>query len=176
MEHPNQDAVLLIFNPFTRFPPTVRAVHILMNGKSPRACERAALGQSLYEVLKDVVPAPFIKSDMTKLFEGARLLFGLILEKSKHLKLKENAQMPYISSLKLLDLRNTFTMERIANAIPTPFAIAEEGFYEALKEGGVLYWKDDEQPLVALPLTERTRRVALQNSAVDSFLRSPSSM
>lgn len=139
MEHPSQDAVLHIFNLLTRFPPAVRTVHILMNGKSPRACERAALAQSLYEVLKDVVPALIIKSDLTRLSEGARLLFGLILEKAKHLKLKEDVQMPYISSLKVLDLRNTFTMEPIANAIQTPFGLVEEGYYEAFKEGGILY-------------------------------------
>lgn len=112
-----------------------------MNGKAPRPCERAALAQSLYEVLKDVVPAQLIKSDMTRLFEGSRLLFGLILEKAKHLKLKEDVQMPYISSLKVLDLRNTFTMEPIANAVQTSFGLVEEGYYEAFKEGGILYCK-----------------------------------
>jgi hypothetical protein len=88
-----------------------------MNGKSPLPSERAALAQALYEVLKDVVPAQLIKSDMARLFEGARLLFGLILEKAKNVKLKEDMQMPYISSMKVLDLRNTFTMEPIANAV-----------------------------------------------------------
>ena len=99
------------------------------------------MAQSLYEVLKDVVPAQLIKSDMARLFEGARLLFGLILEKAKHLKLKEDVQMPYISSLKVLDLRNTFTMEPVANAVQTPFGLVEEGYYEAFKEGGILYCK-----------------------------------
>jgi hypothetical protein len=161
MEHPTQDAVLHVFNLLTRFPPAVRAIHILMNGKSPRECERAALAQAIYEVLKDAVPLQLIKSDTTRFFEGARLLFGLILEKAKHLKLKEDAQMPYISSLKVLDLRNTFTMEPIANPIQTPFGLVEEGYYEAFKEGGILYWKTGEQPLAALPLDERTRRVSL---------------
>jgi hypothetical protein len=162
MEHPTQDAVLHIFNLLTRFPPAVRAVHILMHGKSPRLCERAALAQALYEVLKSVVPLQLIKSDMTRLFEGARLLFGLILEKAKHVKLREDLQMPYISSLKVLDLRNTFTtMEPIANPVQTPFGLVEEGYYEAFKEGGILYWKTGEQPLAALPLDERTRRACL---------------
>jgi hypothetical protein len=75
------------------------------------------LAQALYEVLKDAVPAQLIKSDMARLFEGARLLFGLILEKAKHVKLKEDMQMPHISSMKVLDLRNSFTMEPIANAV-----------------------------------------------------------
>jgi hypothetical protein len=86
MEHPTQDAVLHIFNLFTRFPPAIRAIHILMNGKSPRDCERAALAQALYEVLKGVVPAQLIKSDMTRIFEGSRLLFGLIFESPRFAK------------------------------------------------------------------------------------------
>ena len=139
-----------------------------MNGKTPRACERAALTQALYEVLKDAVPAQLIKSDMTRLFEGARLLFGLILEKAKHLKLKEDAQMPYISSLKVLDVRNAFTMEPITNAVQTPFGLVEEGYYEAFKEGGILYWKTGEQPLSVLPLDARTRRVSLLGAGIIS--------
>ncbi|KAE9366198.1 hypothetical protein N431DRAFT_549163 [Stipitochalara longipes BDJ] len=168
MEHPTQDAVLHIFNLLTRFPPAVRTIHILMNDKTPRACERAALAQALYEVLKDMVPVQLIKSDMTRLFEGARLLFGLILEKAKHVKLKADVQMPYISSLKVLDLRNTFTMEPISNAVQTPFGLVEKGYYEAFKEGGILYWKTGEQPLSALPLDERTRRVSLLGGGIIS--------
>lgn len=132
-----------------------------MNGKSPRACERAALAQSLYEVLKDMIPAQLIKSDMARIFEGARLLFGFILEKARHLKLKEDVKMPYISSLKVLDLRNTFTMEPIANAVQTPFGLVEKGYYEAFKDGGILYWREGEQPISALPLDNRNRRVSL---------------
>ena len=139
-----------------------------MNGKTPRACERASLAQALYEVLKDVVPAQLIKSDMTRLFEGARLLFGLILEKAKHVNLKGDAQMPYISSLKVLDLRNTFTMEPIAKAVQTPFGLVDEGYYEAFKDGGLLYWKTGEQPSSALPLEDRTRRVSLLGAGLIS--------
>jgi hypothetical protein len=139
-----------------------------MNGKSPLPSERAALAQALYEVLKDVVPAQLIKSDMARLFEGARLLFGLILEKAKNVKLKEDMQMPYISSMKVLDLRNTFTMEPIANAVQTPLGLVEEGYYEAFKEGGILYWKTGEQPLSALPLDEKTRRVSLLGGGIIS--------
>ena len=161
MEASAQDAVLHVFNVLTRFPPAVRAVHILMNGKSPRPSERAALAQAIYEVLKDIVPLQLVKSDTGRILEGARLLLGLILEKAKHLKLKEGVQMPYISSLKVLDLRNTFTMEPMLNPIQTPFGLVDEGYYEAFKEGGILYWKTEEQPLSALPLDERTKRISL---------------
>jgi hypothetical protein len=91
---------------------------------------------------------------------------GLVLEKAKHLKLKEDVQMPYISSLRVLDLRNAFTMEPIANVVQTPAGLVEEGYYEAFKEGGILYWKTGEQALSALPLDARTRRISLLSGGV----------
>jgi hypothetical protein len=84
-------------------------------------------------------------------------LFGLVLEKAKHLKLEESVRLPYISSLKVLDLRNTFTMEPIFGAVQTPFGLVEAGYYEALQGGGVLYWKSGEVPLATLPLDNRTK-------------------
>ncbi len=161
MEDQQQDAVLHVIYLLTRFPPAVRAVHTLMNGKSPRPCEQAALAQAVYQVLKDIVPMPLVKSDTGRIFEGARLLFGLILEKAKHLKLAESVRLPYISSLKIFDLRNTFTMEPIFSAVQTPFGLVEAGYYEALQDGGVLYWKSGEVPLSALPLENRTNRITL---------------
>src|SRR3954470_20306039 len=83
MDQPSQDAILHVFNLLTRFPPAIRAVDTLMSGKSPVPSERAALSQALYEVLKDIVPDYLVKSDVKRYMEGARLLLGLILEKSK---------------------------------------------------------------------------------------------
>jgi hypothetical protein len=161
MDYASQDAVLHVIYLLTRFPPAIRTLHILMNGKTPRPCERAALCQALYEVLKDVVPMQLIKSDPKRIMEGSRLLFGLILEKSKHLKLEGDTKMPYISSLEVRDLRNTFTMEPIADPIQTPFGLVEQGYYEAFQQGGILYWKTGESPLSVLPLDERTKRITL---------------
>jgi hypothetical protein len=110
MEQACQDGVLHLFNLLTRFPPAVRAIHILMNGRSPRSSERAALSQAIYEILKDVVPPQIINSDPKRFMEGSRLLFGLILEKVKSLKLIDDAKMPYQSSIRVIDLRNSFTV------------------------------------------------------------------
>ncbi|KAF4633485.1 hypothetical protein G7Y89_g4628 [Cudoniella acicularis] len=161
MDIQSQDPVIHVFNLLTRFPPAVRALHILMNGKTPQLCDRAAFSQSICEVLKELVPRQLINTDNGRVFEGARLLFGLILENSKHLKLADASQTPYISALKVLDLRNTFTMEPIAHPVQTSFGLVERGYYEALKEGGMLSWKTGEAPLSALPLDTRTRRIAL---------------
>ncbi|KAH7403530.1 hypothetical protein BKA64DRAFT_669265 [Cadophora sp. MPI-SDFR-AT-0126] len=161
MEFPNQDAILHVVHLLTRFPPAVRAVQILMNGKSPRPSERAALAQALYEVLKEVVPMQLIKSDPGRYFEGTRLLLGLILDKAKHLKLQASDRMPYISAISVLDLRNTFTMEPIIRPVQTPFGLVEEGYYDAFKLEGPLYFKTGEGPMTSIPLEQRIKRIAL---------------
>lgn len=86
IEDAQQDAVLHLIHLLTRFPPAVRAMYVLMRGETPRFSERAALAQSLCEVLKSIVPLRMIQSDPKRLLEGSRLLFGLILEKAKNLK------------------------------------------------------------------------------------------
>ncbi|OCL07298.1 hypothetical protein AOQ84DRAFT_342003 [Glonium stellatum] len=163
MEIPAQDAILHIFNLLTRFPPAVRTVHILMSGKSPRPCERAALTQALYEILKEVVPRPLIKSNNSRILEGTRLLFGLVLEKAKHLKISARDQdgSPYMKSMKVLDLRNTFTMEPIASPIQTTDGLVEEGYYEALQDSGILNWTDGVKLTPSLAIDARTKRTVL---------------
>jgi hypothetical protein len=97
MKEAQQDAILHMIHLLTRFPPAVRAAYITMREETPRPPERAALVQCLYEVLKDVVPLRIVHSNTKRLLEGSRLLFGLILEKAKNLKVSKNvddAQLP----------------------------------------------------------------------------------
>ncbi|KAH8659259.1 hypothetical protein BGZ60DRAFT_544304 [Tricladium varicosporioides] len=166
MEAPSQDAVLHIFYRLTRFLPAVRALHILMSGKSPRPCERAALSQAIFEVLKDIVPKQLVRSVPGRVFEGTRLLLGLILEKAKHLKHAEEKTLPYMDSMRVLDLRNTFTMDPIFNAIQTNFGIVEKGYFEALKAEGIIHWKAGGDPLSSLPIEAQTKRVAYLCSGI----------
>lgn len=144
METPEQDAVLHVFYLLTQFPPAIRAMHVLIAGKSPSNAERAALGQSIYEVLKSVIPLQIIKSDSTRLFEGSRLLFGLILEKAKHLKVcmdQQETSLAYIDAMRTQELRNPLTMEPVAVPVQTLLGLVDQGLYEAFKEdGGVLKW------------------------------------
>jgi hypothetical protein len=93
MEDERQDAVLRMIHLLTQFPPAVRAAYILMRGETPQLSEKAALAQCLYEVLKKMVPLQIVRSDPRRFFEGSRLLFGLILEKAKNLKLSSSATM-----------------------------------------------------------------------------------
>lgn len=86
MEDTRQDAILHVIHLLTRFPPAVRAAYILMRGETPCLSERAALAQCLHEVLKIIVPLQTVQMDPQRICEGSRLLFGLILEKAKNMK------------------------------------------------------------------------------------------
>ena len=141
MEDEQRDAVIHMVHVLTQFPPAIRAAHILMRGETPGPPERAALAQCLYEVLKNVVPLQTIRSDTTRLFEGSRLLFGLILEKAKQMKItNENAGLPYIG-MKVYDLRNLTTMQPVlSQSVQTTTGLVDAGFHEAFAERGLLCW------------------------------------
>lgn len=127
----------------TRFPPAIRAAYILMRGETPRSSERAALAQSLYETLKAVVPLRVVGSSPLRFFEGSRLLFGLILEKAKNLKIIKalnDSGLPY-TSMGVYDLRNMITMDpTFSTPVQTKADLLDINFYNAFEEGGLLRW------------------------------------
>ncbi|KAI4936692.1 hypothetical protein J4E86_011309 [Alternaria arbusti] len=141
MDDERRDALIHMIDVLTHFPPAIRAAHILMRGETPCLPERAALAQCLYEVLKNVVPLQTIRSDTQRLFEGSRLLFGLIMEKAKQMKIaNENADLPYIG-MKVYDLRNLTTMQPVlSQSVQTTSGLVDAGFHEAFAEQGLLCW------------------------------------
>ncbi|ORX96291.1 hypothetical protein BCR34DRAFT_619726 [Clohesyomyces aquaticus] len=167
METLEQDAILHVFYLLTRFPPAVRAMNVMMAGKTPRPSERAALAQSLYEVLKAVVPLQIINLDETRRFEGSRLLLGLILEKAKHLKVsgQKKEGLPYVDSMKVYDLRNLITMEPVATPVQTQSGLVDRGFYNAFKADGIFSRTNDEVSVISA-FDSRLQRVALLSGGV----------
>tara|TARA_R110002003_G_scaffold48_14_gene4033 strand:+ start:19078 stop:22614 length:3537 start_codon:yes stop_codon:yes gene_type:complete len=163
MEDARQDAVLHMIYLLTRFPPAVRATYILMRGETPRDSERAALAQSLYEVLKTVVPMRVVQSDPRRFFEGTRLLFGLILEKAKNLKLSkvdDNVSLPYVG-MKVHDLRNIITMDPVLSTpVQTNAGLLDLGFYKTFEAGGLLVWTNDNSTAKISGLDNARSRVA----------------
>jgi hypothetical protein len=108
-------AVHILTYLLTSFPPAVRAAYILMRGETPRYPERAALSQHLYKALKAVVPLCIGGSNPLRLFESPRLLFGLILEEAKNLKvtkINDDSNLPYLG-MSVYDLRNMITMDPV---------------------------------------------------------------
>jgi len=159
-----QDAVLHLFDLLTRFPPAVRTLYILMSGKTPSAPQCAALAQAVFEVLKSIVPAHIVRSDSGRFFEGARLFFGSVLENAKDLKLpEENPWMPYLNSMRTIDLRDTDTMEFVIKPVTTTTGLVETGHFDALKPDGILTAASSDLALTSLETDCRTKRAALLN-------------
>lgn len=167
MQDPDRDAVLHVLYLLTHFPPAVRGFFQITQGQTPSECERAAISQCLYEVLKDVVPLQMIKSDPTRIFEGARLLFGLILDKAKRLKTPMHDQealpeaLPYIDAMKAQELRNMITMETVVAPVQTMLGLVDRGFYEAFQVGGPLKWRNQNDLTTTSASDRKLQRAAL---------------
>jgi uncharacterized protein YegL len=169
MEASEQDAVLHVIMLLTKFPPAVRAVNVLMRGETPHEAERAAIIQSVYEVLKSVVPLHIIQSNNQRLLEGSRLLFGLVLEKAKHLKVsmhEKDGHLPYLDSVKVHELRNLITMEAVVDPVQTASGLVDREFFDAFKEGGPLRWINENPVNKASSFDRKLHRACLLSGGV----------
>lgn len=108
-----QNEILGIIHQLTRFPPTVRAMHIVMSGKSLRNNESAAIVQSFDAILQTMIPLKLIGDECGRVLEGSRLLFGLFISKMRKEKTttKENTAkappyFPYVKGYHTADLRD----------------------------------------------------------------------
>jgi hypothetical protein len=171
MKPEEQDAVLHVMYLLTRFPPAVRAMHVLMRGETPQLSERAALSQCLCEVLRDVIPIPVIKSDGTRFLEGSRLLMGLVLAKAKQLKVlsaDSHGSLPYID-VSVYDLRSAVTMEPVRGVpVQTQIGLLDTGCYDAFVKSGPLTWIDGRDSTEAPTCDDRWSRAAILSGGTQS--------
>lgn len=130
-KHTNElhNGILYLLDLLSRFPPALRTMHILLLGKTPLDAECATLSHAVYHVLADIVPPGLISNNDRRRFEGSRLLFCLLIEKSKHLRLSsEDCQaLPFSSYFHIVKVRRTATGEpapyiEIGGAMPTTLA------------------------------------------------------
>ncbi|KEF63504.1 uncharacterized protein A1O9_01482 [Exophiala aquamarina CBS 119918] len=142
-----QNEILRVVHLLTRFPPTVRAVHILMDGKTLQANESAALVQSLGAVAEELIPMALISNDMTRCLEGARLVLGLILHRAEVHLAKQigaadgrltNPKLPYITAYRTIDLRDIKTMEPITEPALTNLGLVNKSVFNAFSSSDIL--------------------------------------
>ena len=136
----SQDAILHVFDLLTNFPPALRTLHILVQGKTPTAVESAAFSAAMFQALDSFAPHDIIGTDQSRVFELSRLFLGFVLEKARTLKLPEDggAQLPYLSSLQTVDLADSKTGEAVMRAIQTSQGVVEATVFESFQDGGVL--------------------------------------
>ncbi|KAK0652494.1 hypothetical protein B0T16DRAFT_387747 [Cercophora newfieldiana] len=157
------DSALHMLHVLTRFPPAVRAMHILLEGSVPMEEECSALIQACHGVVVDMIATSVIRGKPKRTLEGSRLFFSAVLSKAREFALKrdETAMFPYISALKSVNLTNSETMEPIAFPVDTFLGLMEQGCFDALKSGIIEFTEDDlNNSLDEIALDGRTKRAA----------------
>lgn len=140
-----QNVVLKLLHQLTRFFPAVRAIRILMDGRTLKSNECAAIAQTFAEALRDLVPRSLIGSDERRYLEGTRLLLGFVLQKAEALS-KTPASLdkptedglPYLHLFRTVDVREIRTNEHIIDPVQTNLGLMEKGCFDAFKPGGIL--------------------------------------
>lgn len=164
-EQSSQDAVLHTFDLLTQFPPALRTLSILIQGKTPTAVESAALSQAMFEALDSFMSnfPDIIGSDHTRVFEGARLFFGFVLEKARVLKLptEDDTAYPYLSSLQTKELRDHRTNEAVMHAVQTSTGLVEASLFDQFQEGGLLASSHLQTYMIQGSVDRALKRVAL---------------
>ncbi|KAK8004889.1 hypothetical protein PG990_010926 [Apiospora arundinis] len=162
----SQDAVFHVFDHLTKFPPALRTLYILQRHSTPTASESAALCHAMYEVLVGFMEhyAHIIGSDQSRVFEGARLLFGFILDKAKALQLsrQDSKTLPYIQSIRSHGLWDAKTYEGVMDPIWTPKGIMEASQVKYFQSIGLLE-SSNQQVLTPGPI-----RVSLLSGGMQS--------
>ena len=139
----SQDAFLHVVDLMLAFPPALRALHLLGQGKTPFPSECAALSHSCFHTLETFMPEDLIGNTRQRLFEGSRLLSGFLLEKARSVKLHESQlaapqKWPYLSALQVIESRGSVTNEPGTEPVLTEVGIVEKAYFEAFSPAGVL--------------------------------------
>lgn len=132
------DAVLHVFDLLTGFPPALRALHLLSQGKIPSAAECVAFSHSVFAVLQTSMPTELVGTERNRLFEGARLLFGFVFEKARSVKLtaaqpdsEDGQDLPYLSAFTEREARDCKTNEPLMHPVATRDGLVERAYLEA---------------------------------------------
>ncbi|USW57709.1 Putative ubiquitin-conjugating enzyme E2, von Willebrand factor, type A, U-box [Septoria linicola] len=172
----NQDALLHVIDLMTWFPPCIRAMSLLIQGKTVSAVESAAIADCMYELLHEIIiPSGVVGTDAARLFEDSRLLMGFILEKAQSLKLAPSSatedQLPYLSSTQTRDLKDYQTGESVFRGVLTTSGLVERSLFEAFQESGALFGTHLQCFVTALEVTPSLQRNAiLAGGSTDALL------
>ena len=137
------DAFLHTAEPMLSFPPALRTLHLLGQGKTPSPSECAALSHSSFHTLETFVPEDLVGNTRRRLFEGSRLLFGFLLEKARSIKLHESQlaapqNWTYLGALQDIELRDNVTNEPVMEPVVTETGIVERAYFDAFSSAGFL--------------------------------------
>lgn len=134
---PTQNAVLALFMRLTHFPPILRTLHTLMNGRSLPPPEAAVLVQCIYELTRELIaPArSLIENKQNRVLEASRLFYHLALELAGGLRVQNAAATEYLNAMKFVSLADAETFLPLADPVTTNIGIVEAAHFQALTHG-----------------------------------------
>ncbi|KXT06246.1 hypothetical protein AC578_9181 [Pseudocercospora eumusae] len=171
-----KDAVLHVFDLLTNFPPALRSLLVLIDGKTPTTAESSALAHGVYEAIHNIImPTGIIGTDKARVFEGARLFFGFVLEKARSVKLPDTVKdgdLPYLSAFDTIEIKDFKTSEAIKHVMMTTSGMVEKGLYTAFdkEKSGVLHDSHLQPMLVPLEPIPLAARIALLSAGTEAEL------
>lgn len=121
----------------THFPPILRTLHTLMNGRSLPPAEAAVLVQCIYELTKELIaPArQLIENKRDRVLEASRLFYHLALELAGGLRVQNAAVTEYLDAMKFVSLADAETFLPLADPVTTNIGIVEAAHFQALTQG-----------------------------------------
>ena len=137
VDEPTQNAVLALFMRLTHFPPILRSLYTLMNGRSLSPAEAAVLVQCVYELTKELIaPARrLIENKQERVLEASRLFYHLALELASGLRVQSAAATEYLDAMKFVSLADAETFLPLADPVTTNIGIVEATHFQALTQG-----------------------------------------
>ncbi|KAG6886551.1 hypothetical protein C0992_003430 [Termitomyces sp. T32_za158] len=146
----SENKLLAVLYSFTRFPPAVRALELLLLNVVPQPQEKAALSEALFHSLKDftsTAASAFIENQSRR-FETVRILLGHFLSVS------DGVQSAAARPIEAVSLECALSSKRLVDPVMLePFGVVERSSGKLYDIGGPLCRginEVDEQPIVDL--------------------------
>ncbi|KAF8464899.1 hypothetical protein BDZ91DRAFT_729114 [Kalaharituber pfeilii] len=128
-----KNSILALFMHLTHFPPILRALYCLINGKTLSYTESAVLIQCVFELTKEVVPGRIIDNKQDRVLEGSRLFFHIAMELARNFH--NPSATEYLQSLKYVEMADADTFQPLLHPVATNIGVIEEAYYHQLTEG-----------------------------------------
>ncbi|THH31004.1 hypothetical protein EUX98_g3179 [Antrodiella citrinella] len=125
----------------TRFPPAVRALHILTANETPTPEEMKALSETLYHLVLGISHPSITKGDKSRVFEGARVFFGNLIERTKgpFVLLDEDTTVSTVELVEKVSLTCDLSGEPLRDPVRCNNMIVERAAVMLRQRGGPLF-------------------------------------
>ncbi|KZT04649.1 uncharacterized protein LAESUDRAFT_814008 [Laetiporus sulphureus 93-53] len=162
----------------TCFPPAVRSLYILIQNETVQPEEMRALSDTMYHLALDVAHPQITKGDTSRVFEGARIMFGVLIERTKRIFTlpQHDQEISTIPVFQDVTLACELSGEPLRDPVAFGGRIVERNAANVRQQGGALYNPSEPIPVIepALPslrplilqIARRSLKLPVLNKAI----------